>query len=279
MPIHDQSYRRYGGQRGDLRRVWWVIARTGILGFVKKRAFLGLLLFAWMPFIVRAVQAYFSTTFQQATMLALTAETYRSFLDQQATFVFFVTVFVGAGLISNDRRANALQIYLSKPLTRAEYVLGKFVILFAFLMLVTWLPALLLLVLQGAFAGSFEFVRTNLHLVPAITLFSLVQTIVATLSMLALSSMSNSSRFVAIMYAGVVLFTESMFAAMRGIFGSTGMSWLSVPATLEQVGDFIFRVKLRYDTPVVVSLVVILAIVAVSLSVLERKVRGVEVVT
>ena len=49
-------------------------------------------------------------------------EMFREFLDQQGLFVFFVTIYVGAGLIANDRRANALQIYLSKPLTRAEYV-------------------------------------------------------------------------------------------------------------------------------------------------------------
>ena len=279
MPIHDQSYRRYGGQRGDLRRVWVVIAQAGILQFVKKRAFLGLLLFAWMPFIVRAVQAYFSTTFAQVEALAINADTYRAFLDQQSTFVFFVTVFVGAGLIANDRRANALQIYLSKPLTRAEYVLGKFAILFTFLVLVTWLPAILLLLLQGAFAGSFTFLRHNVHLVPAITLFSLVQVLVATLSMLALSSMSNSSRFVAVMYAGIVLFTDAMFAALRGILGSTGLSWISVPATLEQVGDAIFRTKLRYDTPVAVSVIVLLAVGVVSISGLQRQGRGVEVVT
>lgn len=279
MPIHDQSYRRYGGQRGDLRRVWLVIARAGIVQLVKKRAFLGLLLFAWLPFIVRAVQAYFSTTFQQVSMLALNAETYRTFLDQQGTFVFFVTIFVGAGLIANDRRANALQIYLSKPLTRAEYVLGKFAILFTFLVLVTWLPAILLLLLQGAFAGTFEFLRQNIHLVPAITLFSLVQVLVSTLAMLALSSMSNSSRFVGIMYAGIVLFTDAMFHAVRAILGSSAMSWLSVPATIEQVGDAIFRQKLRYDTPVAVSMLVVIAIIVISTSILERKVRGVEVVT
>ena len=56
---------------------------------------------------------------------APSADTFRQFLDQQQIFVFFVTVYVGAGLIANDRRANALQIYLSKPLTRAEYVFGK----------------------------------------------------------------------------------------------------------------------------------------------------------
>lgn len=279
MPIHDQSYRRYGGQRGDPRRVWMVIARAGIVSVVKKRAFLGLLFLAWLPFIVRVVQAYFSTTFAQVEALAINADTYRTFLDQQGTFVFFVTVWIGSGLIANDRRANALQIYLSRPLTRAEYILGKAAILFVFLVMVTWLPAILLLLLQGAFAGSFTFLRSNVHLIPAITLFSLVEILVATLSMLALSSMSASSRFVAVMYAGIVLFTDAMFAAVRGILGSTGLSWISVPASLEQVGDAIFRTRLRYDTPVAVSLVVLAAVVAVSISVLDRKVRGVEVVT
>ncbi len=52
---------------------------------------------------------------------------FRQFLEQQGIFVFFLTVYGGAGLIAHDRRANALQIYLSKPLTRAgaEYTFGK----------------------------------------------------------------------------------------------------------------------------------------------------------
>ena len=59
------------------------------------------------------------------------------FLEQQDFFVFVITVYVGAGLIANDRRANALQIYLSKPLMRTEYIAGKLAVLFAFLLLVT----------------------------------------------------------------------------------------------------------------------------------------------
>ena len=64
-------------------------------------------------------------TCRRPAFLAPTPETFRQFLEQQEIFVFFVTVYVGAGLIANDRRANALQIYLSKPLTRAEYIFGK----------------------------------------------------------------------------------------------------------------------------------------------------------
>jgi hypothetical protein len=53
---------------------------------------------------------------------------------------------------------------------------------------------------------------------------------------------------------------------------------VSFTGSLAQVGDAIFRLPLRYTTPVAVSFIVLAALVAVSLSVLERRVRGVEVV-
>ena len=279
MPIHDQSYRRYGGGRGLPGRSWLVIAHAGVLSLIKNRVFLGLLIFAWFPFIVRTVQIYVATNFQQVALLAPTAKTFREFLEQQDFFVFIVTIYVGAGLIANDRRANALQIYLSKPLMRSEYIAGKAAILFTFLMLVTFLPAILLLFLQVMFAGSFTFLRNNLFLFPAITVASLLQVFVATFTMLALSSLSKSSRYVGILYAGIIFFTAAIYGAMLAITGSTRLSYLSVTANLTQVMDVIFRVNPRYATPWPVSLTVILGIVALSISVLERRVRGVEVVT
>ena len=132
MPIHDQGYRRYGGSRSFRGGAWWVIARAGIKERIRERRFLGLLLFAWSPFIVRAVQIYVAANVRQASFLAPTANTFREFLDQQGIFVFFVTIYVGAGAIASDRRVNALQIYLSKPLTRVEYVAGKLATLVVF---------------------------------------------------------------------------------------------------------------------------------------------------
>jgi ABC-type transport system involved in multi-copper enzyme maturation permease subunit len=279
MPIHDQSYRRYGGGRASLGAAWTVIAWAGIRQMIRKRLFLGLLLLAWGQFIVRAVQFYFATNVPQMTMLAPTVETFRQFLEFQDFFVFVVSVYVGAGLIANDRRANALQIYLSKPLMRAEYIAGKAAILFTFLMLVTFVPAILLLFIHVMFAGSFTFLKNNLFLFPAITVASLVQVLVATFTMLALSSLSKSSRYVAIMYAGIIFFTAAIYGAVLAITASTKMSYLSLTANLTQVMDVIFRVTPRYDTPWQVSLIVILGLVVLSISVLERRVRGVEVVT
>jgi ABC-2 type transport system permease protein len=279
MPIHDQGYRRYGGSRAPRGQAWSVITRAGLRTMLAKRMFLGLLLVAWFPFFVRAVQIYAAANLPQAAFLKPTAETFRQFLDQQSIFVFFVTVYVGAGLIANDRRANALQIYLSKPLTRAEYVFGKLAILIAFLLAVTWAPAMVLLLVQIAFAGNFTFLQNNLFLFPAITVFAAVQVITVASTMLALSSLSKSARYVAILYAMVLFFTSAIYGVLYAVTRSSSFSWISLLANLEQVGNIIFRMPAKYDTPWPVSLLVIVVTVAVCGWVLERRVRGVEVVS
>jgi ABC-2 type transport system permease protein len=285
LPIHDQGYRRYGGDKAR-GRGWAIIARAGIRALFARRALLGLLLLAWFPFFVRAVQIYAAANLPQfvegsgaRSFLAPTRETFRQFLDQQEIFVFFVTVYAGAGLIANDRRANALQIYLSKPLTRVEYVFGKLTVLMALLLLVTWVPAILLLGLQIAFAGNITFLENNAFLFPAITLFAFIQVTLAAATMLALSSLSKSSRYVAILYAALTFFTQAIYGVVYAATRSTALSFISVSADLTEVGDVIFRMAPRYDTPWVVSALVIAGLLVVSGLILERRVRGVEVVT
>jgi ABC-2 type transport system permease protein len=255
-----------------------VIAAAGIRTFFAKKAFLGLLLVSWFPFFVRAVQIYAAANLPQAAFLAPTPETFRQFLDQQEIFVFFITVYVGAGLIANDRRANALQIYLSKPLTRAEYVFGKLAILMAFLLLITWLPAIVLLMVQIAFAGNFTFFRNNLFLFPAITLFSFVEVVMVSTAMLALSSLSNSSRYVGILYAALIFFSQALYGVLTFVTGGSSIAWISLPADLTQVGNVIFRLPPRYQMPWMVSLFMILALIGLSGLILEKRVRGIEVV-
>ena len=287
MPIHDQSYRRYGGGRAPRGRAWAVIAAAGIRTFVGRRMFLGLLLLSWSQFFVRAVQFYAAANLPQilagdavaaASFFAPTPATFRDFFDKQDLFVFVVSVYVGAGLIANDRRANALQIYLSKPLTRAEYVFGKLAILMAFLLLITWVPAIMLLIVQILFAGNFTFVRNNFYLFPAVTLFAFIEAGVVSAAMLALSSLSNSSRFVGILYAALIFFSQALFGVLAFVTGDSSLSWIAITHDLAQVGDEIFRLPLRYRTPWPMSFLMIVLLVVVSGLVLERRVRGVEIV-
>jgi ABC-2 type transport system permease protein len=278
VPIHDQGYRRYAGERAPQGRAWAVIATAGIRTMMRKRAFLGLLLLAWAPFFVRAVQLYAAANLPQAAFLAPTPELFRDFLTYQNVFVFFIAVYAGSGLIAADRRANALQIYLSKPLTRVEYVFGKLAVLLAFLLLVTWVPALVLLLVQVMFAGSLSFLAGNLYLLPAITLSAFLQTLTVSATMLALSSLSRSSRYVGVLYAGVIFFTQAMYGVLYQVTRDSSWSWISFGANLSQVNALIFRMRPAYDTPWPVSLAVLAGVIALSAVILERRVRGVEIV-
>jgi ABC-type transport system involved in multi-copper enzyme maturation permease subunit len=278
-PIHDQSYRRYAGTRQPPGRAWTVILWAGLRGFLNRKAFLALLIVAWLPAIVRTVQIYVVTAYPAVgEVVAVSAATFKEFIEQQSVFIFFVTVFVGAGLIAADRRANALQIYLSKPLMRTEYIAGKLGVLMVFLTFITLVPALLLLLMQIMFSGSLELVRNNLYVLPAIVLASLVRIVVSAFAMLALSALSKSTRYVAIMYAGIIFFTEAVYGVLYAIGGSTRVAWVSIGGNIENLTDVMFRQPPRYETPVVLSAMVLVGLVVVSISVLERRVRGVEIV-
>jgi ABC-2 type transport system permease protein len=238
------------------------------------------LLVACLPFLVRSVQLYIAANYPQtAPFLSPTPSLFRDFLDQQGIFVFFITLYVGSGLIANDRRANALQIYLSKPLTRVDYVIGKLATLLIFLTAVTWVPGILLLLIQMMFAGNLTFLKANLFLFPAITVFSAVLVTTSAFTMLALSSLSKSRRFVAVMYAGLIFFTAAMYQALRGMTGSRAWAVISPGDIIDVFAAVIFRTQTTTSVPFPVAILVVVLLVAASILVLERRVRGVEVVT
>jgi hypothetical protein len=156
-----------------------------------------------------------------------------------------------------------------------------------FLLLVTWVPAIVLLLVQIAFAGNFTFFSTNAFLFPAITLFSFIEAGTAAIAMLALSSLSSSSRYVGILYTALIFFTYALWGVLSFALGlhrtppgggRPGVAWISPSADLTEIGNAIFRLPPRYDTPWPISLLVIVLLVVVSVLILEKRVRGVEVV-
>ena len=64
---------------------------------------------------------------------------------------------------------------------------------------------------------------------------------------------------VAIMYAGVVFFSEAVYGVLRFVTGSTRVAWVSVMGNFAVVTDTTFRETPRYETPFIVSLLVLSA--------------------
>jgi hypothetical protein len=75
------------------------------------------------------------------------------YLSIQTSLAFILTAFIGPGLVSPDLANGALTLYLCRPLSRVEYVIGKLSVLAIVLSWITWIPGLLLFFIQASLSG------------------------------------------------------------------------------------------------------------------------------
>src|SRR6185503_11858602 len=82
--------------------------------------------------VVQVIRIYIVTRFPEANrVLPVDGRLFGELLAWQAFFTMFITIFGGAGLVANDLRTGAILVYLSRPLTRRDYVVGKLGVLLA----------------------------------------------------------------------------------------------------------------------------------------------------
>src|SRR5262249_43782923 len=91
----------------------------------------------------------------QATsrLISINVIFFMSLLGWQSMLALFLAAFIGPGQVSPDLSNNALSLYLARPFSRTEYVLGKMSVLLTLLSLMTWVPGLLLFGLQSYLEG------------------------------------------------------------------------------------------------------------------------------
>jgi len=279
MPIHDLGYRHWSGQWTSHPYRWWVITRQGVRLLAGKRRFLFLMALSAIPFVVRCVMLYAATVLGNLPFLKIDAAFFRDFLSQQMFFTFVIAIYAGSGLISNDLKANALQIYLAKPITRKDYVVGKLGVVAFFLSLPTLVPALLLFVLAVAFQPGGAFVREFGWVPGSIVAYSLVIILTNGLVVLAVSSLTRSSRFAGINFAAIFLFSQILYGILSSILRTKAVACVSLTNNLRLFGDLVFGTRPQYSgAPLWLSALVVAALSAGSAWVVYRRVRAVEVV-
>ena len=64
-----------------------------------------------------------------------------------------------------------------------------------------------------------------------------------------------------------------------GITGTSAFAWLAPTAALQQLGDVIFRLQPRYQLSPALAALAVIVLIAGSIVILMRRVRGVEIVT
>lgn len=281
MPIYDQTYRRYEA-RGALRQIrFWPITREALRLVLARRAFLGLLALGWLPFLVQVGIIYVFTRFPEAgRILPVDGRLFGQFLNQQFLLTFLITIFGGAGLVANDLRTGAILVYLSRPLTRRDYILGKLSVLLLLNLSVTLAPGIVLYAVGLALAPE-QFLKWDLTWIgPAIVLQSLVISLVVSLIALAVSALSRSARIAGLGFFGLVFGLEIIGPVLRRITDSPVASLLSIQTDLRAVTNVLFGVTSPRWMAVswVHAALVLLAVAVGCLTILRSRVRAVEIV-
>jgi ABC-type transport system involved in multi-copper enzyme maturation permease subunit len=281
MPIFDQSYRHYEGEFKGYSFRWWVITRRGIMHFLRKKWFILLLLLTLIPFLVRGVMIYVATHFPEAKLqiLDINPRFFYQYILQQQFFLLIITILTGSGLIANDLRYNALQLYLSKPIRRFDYVAGKLGVISFFLLLITLLPALFLFIIRLLFSNDWSFLKQYYWLPLSIIAFCIIIIAVTGCLIMAISSLFKSTRLAAIVFAVVFMFSAIMYQILYRIYHNDKFALVSFIHNLDRLGSKLFGVNLRYKYNFhwSWSLLVLMGIIALSLYILNKRVRGVEV--
>jgi ABC-2 type transport system permease protein len=280
MPIYDQGYRRYEA-RAALKTVrFWPITREALRLVLAKRAFLALLAVAFLPFVVRVIQIYIVTRFPEAgRLLPIDGRLFGDFLNQQIGFTILLSIFGASGLIANDLRTGAILVYLSRPLTRRDYVAGKLGVPLLLNLSVTLVPGLLLYV-AGLGLAPEQYLKWDLAwIAPAIVAHSVTTSLVVSLLVLAISSLSRSARVAGLGFAGLVFGLEMIRVVLQFGFRKKEAVLLSLQADLKALGVALFGVvdrslQVAWFWPLAVLVVVSLGCLAI----LRTQVRAVEIV-
>jgi ABC-2 type transport system permease protein len=280
MPIYEQNYRAYEAREALRRLRFWPITREALRLILQRRALLGLLVVAWLPVLVRILQVYLVTRFPEVTrVLPVDGRLFGEFLNGQLLLAVLLSVFGGAGLVANDLRTGAVLVYLSRPLTRRDYVLGKLGVLLALNLAVTLAPALLLYLAALSLAPDLFFKLELAWISPAIVLHALVQSSVIGLLVLAASSLARSARVAGLALVGALLVLELVRTITWHTYRTPFATLMSVSGTLRALGNALFGVSERaVALPWPAALALLAAVAGAALLVLRARVRAVEVV-
>jgi ABC-type transport system involved in multi-copper enzyme maturation permease subunit len=233
-------------------------------------------------------------------LLPIDASFFRTFVEVQSAFAFIMAVLVAPPLISRDLSNNALPLYLCRPLSRAEYVLGKMAVVVFLLSLVTWVPGFLLFFFQASLAG-FGWLWSNLWMLGAIFSGCMVWIVLLALLALAVSSLVKWRVVASGALLGLFFVPSAFGAIVNELFLTRAGHLISLWATMDSIRRGLFGLFVRqtgsirgkvshpiYDgqymdiallePPLWASWLVVLLVCALCVWLLSRKVRAYEVI-
>lgn len=289
MAVYERNFGVYKGERTPERARFLILPRYAYREVFQSRGFVAFfalcfavpfagLLFIYLHHNLSALKT-FAWLSQIRDALPIDGAFFRRGLEFQGRLGFLMALFVGPALVAPDLRNNGLALYLSRPFTRTEYVLGKLAVLAILLSLITWVPGILLFLFQGYLEGA-GWMGRNLDIAWAILAGSWAWILVLSLISLAISAWVKWKPIARVTML-VVFLVLSGFALAINQALNTQWGWmLSLSNAMNNVWASLFNQEMDavLAMPVWAAWLTLAGGCAVSLLLLSRRIRAYEVV-
>ncbi len=295
MAVYKRSYKPYVGPLTSLRRRWLAVTRFSLATAFSTRISVVLFVLCFVPPLVGALMIYVANNdLVQAAMKLnagfasklITNGFFVVFLEIQAWLALFLTAWIGPATIAPDLSNNALPLFLSRPLSRAEYIGGKMLVLAGVLSAVTWLPLLIMFFLQSQLAKG-PWLTEHWYMVPGIFFGCWLWIAVLSLEALAVSSWVRWRIVATGATIALVMVPAGFGGVITGVFRTKWGFLLNVPYLMTMIWTDLLRVDLVGPVvngrtseviPIPIAWFTMLAAAALCLFVLVRRIQARQVV-
>jgi ABC-2 type transport system permease protein len=223
-------------------------------------------------------------------LISINVTFFQALLGWQSMMALFLAAFIGPGLVSPDLANNALSLYLARPFSRVEYVLGKMSVLMILMSFMTWIPGLLLFALQGYLEG-WQWMVDNQRLAYAMFFGAWLWIAILALLALALSAWVKWKPAAGGLMFGVFFVSAGFGATVNAVQRTKWGHILQISNLIGQVwvwlfegnnpttsGALFFRITQGEEIPLWCCWAALAALAGICLYMLTRKIRGAEVV-
>ena len=303
MAVYEQTYKQYLGKLTPEWSRFLIIPRHALRDVFKSKLFTAFFVVCFIPLLIEAILIYLHHNVNALAILKvdvrelipIDASFFQTFVGVQGTFAFFVTLLVGPPLVARDLRNNALPLYLCRPFSRTEYVLGKMSVLLILLSAITWVPQLLLFLFQSYLEGASWFVH-SLSLASAIFIASVVWILLLALLSQAVSALVKWRVIASGALLGIFFIPSVFGEVINSLFLTRWGSIISLGALIQNVTKGLFGTFVRAsghytdwngrlgteiivnEPPLWASWLALFLVCVICLALLSRKVKAYEVV-
>ncbi len=308
MAVYEHLYGSYEGESQSALSRFLVIPRYALRDVFKSKLLTTFFVICFVYPLIAAILVYLRHNANALALLQINlselipidATFFKTFIEVQGVFAFLLTVLVGPPLISRDLANNALPLYLCRPLSRTEYVLGKMTVIGFLLSTITWIPGLIIFFFQSSLAG-FEWFIENIWMIWAIFFSSFVWILLLSLLALAVSSLVKWRVVASGALLGMFFIPSAFGEIINNLFLTRVGHLVSIWASINSVWDGLFGLFERQsgqikgtvsnpiyskqffdivllEPPLWASWLVLAAVGGIAILLLSRKVRAYEVI-